>query len=276
MTVAETLRIAAKQLADVSDAPRLDAELLMAHALGVSRSDLLLNKMQGAAPHSFGPLLSRRMAYEPLAYITGTQEFWGLDLHVSPDVLIPRGDTETLIEAAIDVLKGNPPQRILDLGTGSGALLLAALSHWPDAAGVGIDQSEAALKIAQGNAQSLDMADRADLQKCDWRRDGWMQRLNGPFDLILCNPPYVETAAKLEPNVRDYEPHDALFAGAQGLDDYTLLIPQLHHLRAADAPIIFEIGAGQGLSVAEIAHINGYKTTLRHDLAGLSRALILR
>uniref|UniRef100_UPI003593EF5F N5-glutamine methyltransferase family protein n=1 Tax=Blastomonas sp. TaxID=1909299 RepID=UPI003593EF5F len=145
MIVAYALRSATQALADISDTPRLDSELLMADALGVSRSALLLGRMHDPVPSGFAPRLARRAAHEPLAYITGRQEFWGLDLVVSPAVLIPRADSETLIEAAMDVCAKCPPARILDLGTGSGALLLAALTIWPDAHGTGSDASEAAL-----------------------------------------------------------------------------------------------------------------------------------
>ncbi len=276
MKISDTLRDAAQQLEAVSDTPRLDAELLMAHALGVSRSELLLGRMGSPAPHAFGPLLARRMAFEPLAYITEAQEFWGLDFRVTSDVLIPRGDSETLIEAAIEFCKDGPPQRILDLGTGSGALLLAALSHWPSASGMGTDQSEAALAIAAENARTLDMDARARFVRADWRAENWASALEGQYDLILCNPPYVETDADLKPNVRDYEPHDALFAGADGLDDYKILIPALAELRMPDAPVIFEIGAAQDDAVADIAREHGYRTELRRDLAGHPRALILQ
>ncbi len=275
MRVAETLRIASQQFEAVSDTPRLDAELLMAHALGISRSDLLLGHMQSETPAAFAPLCARRIAHEPIAYITGVQQFWGLDLHVTPAVLIPRADSETVIEAAIEVLADNAPQRILDLGTGSGALLLAALSHWPNARGVGIDRSAGALDIARKNAARLGMDARAVFLSCDWRKDDWTKTLGGPFDLVLANPPYVETAAELAANVTDYEPHDALFAGTEGLDDYRILIPTLPAVLTPGAPAIFEIGAGQADSVAALAHARGYKTALRRDLAGLARAMIL-
>ncbi len=275
MTVSDTLRDSTSQLSAISDTPRLDAELLMAHALHVSRSTLLLDHLRAEVPPEFAALLQRRVAHEPIAYITGHQEFWALDFAVTPDVLIPRADSETLIEAATETLAAKPPARILDLGTGSGALLLAALSHWPEATGTAIDKSPAALKIARQNAGSLSLADRAVFHEISWHTQGWTDALDGPFDLILCNPPYVEMDAALRPNVRDYEPHDALFAGAEGLDDYRILIPAIASLRRASAPAIFEIGADQAEKVTAIAAQNGLKTHLRHDLAGHPRALIL-
>ncbi len=274
MSVAEAIRKAAQQLDDISDTPRLDAELLMAHTLDISRSALLLNHMHGETPHEFQTLLERRIAHEPIAYITGHQEFWGLDFVVTPDVLIPRADSETLIEAAIGEFKDTPPMRILDLGTGSGALLLAALSHWGDARGTGIDQSAAALEVARHNARQLGLAGRTKFHQLDWRSQGWTDKLGAPFDLILCNPPYVETGADLAPNVRDYEPHDALFAGEAGLDDYRLLMPVLDKLRAQNAPVIFEIGAMQAEMVTAIALEYGLDTKIHLDLAGHPRAVI--
>lgn len=276
MTVAESVRVAAQQLGCVSDTPRFDAELVMAHALGVSRSDLLLYHMHVPVPSAFAPFLARRLAHEPLAYITGNQEFWGLDFAVTPDVLIPRADSETLIEAAISALADRPPRRILDLGTGSGALLLAALSHWPYARGTGMDASEKALAIARANAQRLGLDSRAAFRHGNWQTPDWAAVLDGPYDLILANPPYVKTTAQLGPNVLDYEPHNALFAGEDGLDDYRILIPALAGLRAGDAPVIFEIDASLHTDVCKLAVARGYSVTLRRDLAAKPRVLVLQ
>src|SRR5690606_32014227 len=147
-SVAEALREAAARLAATSDTARLDAELLMAEALGIGRSDLLLRHMSATAPGAFGRLIERRARHEPVAYILGRKEFYGLDLAVSPAVLMPRADSETLIEAARGVFADRGPQRILDLGTGSGALLLAALSIWRRASGTGLDRDAAAVALA--------------------------------------------------------------------------------------------------------------------------------
>jgi len=276
MPVSQALRAATQALGAVSDTPRLDAELLMAHALGVDRSALLTRHMDDAEPAAFAALLARRLGHEPVAYILGRQEFWSLDLMVSPAVLIPRGDSETLIEAAIDTLAGSPPAGILDLGTGSGALLLAALHVWPQARGIGIDASAAALAIAQANADSLGLADRATLRRVDWTTPGWTAAVGSGFDLVLANPPYIAEDAVLAPMVRDHEPHAALFAGGEGLDAYRRLIPALAMLVAPGGAAIFEIGAGQYDAVAAIAGAAGWDSACRQDLAGHPRALILR
>src|SRR5690242_410669 len=146
--VRSALAAAAAELSVVSDTPRLDAELLMAHALGTSRDDLLLRHFDDPAPAAFAPLLARRLMHEPIAYITGTRAFWTIDLAVGPGALVPRADSETLIEAAVEHFADRPPATILDLGTGPGTLLLAALDQWPEATGLGIDRSAQALRMA--------------------------------------------------------------------------------------------------------------------------------
>jgi release factor glutamine methyltransferase len=294
MIVAEGIREAAARLAASSDTARLDAELLMAHALGVSRSDLLLRHMEDAVPGGFAALVERRGRHEPVAYIVGHKEFYGLELEVTPAVLIPRQDSETLIEAAREAFADRAPSQILDLGTGSGALLLAALTIWPEAEGRGVDCSMEALFVAIRNAQRhantpiafvgagpIDLpslrSDRgfARFLGGDWRKRGWRKHL-GRYDLILCNPPYVEVAAELGRDVREWEPAGALFAGADGLDDYRVLIPQLPKLLAENGVAIFEIGATQAEAVSDIAANIGFTTELRRDLAGRPRALMLR
>jgi release factor glutamine methyltransferase len=270
MTVAEAIRVAAARLAETSDTARLDAEVLMAHALGVSRTDLLLRRMADPAPAGFATRVVRRMGHEPVAYIIGQQDFFGLSLRVSPDVLIPRGDSEGLVEAA---LAARPDaRRVLDCGTGSGALLLAVLANLKEARGIGIDCSPDALEIARGNAEALGLADRAEMRAADWHRSGWAEGL-GRFDLILANPPYVEEAAELAPSVRDHEPASALFAGADGLDDYRVLVPQLPGLLAEGGVALVEIGATQAPAVAAIAEAAGLSARLHHDLAGRPRVL---
>lgn len=270
--VSQSLRDAATALAETSDTPRLDAELLMAEALGVSRSELLLRHMASAMPEHFAALVERRLAHEPVAYILGRQEFFGLDFRVTPDVLIPRGDSEVLVEAALAARRD--AARVLDCGTGSGALLLAVLSGLLDSEGVGIDRSQAALVIASDNARRLGLGDRVRMVLADWDRPGWAEAL-GVFDLILANPPYVEDGAGLAPSVHAHEPHGALFAGPEGLDAYRVLIPQLPALLTPRGVALVEIGAEQAEAVTAIASAAGLAAKLHRDLGNRARALEL-
>lgn len=270
MRVADALRAAAERLSATSDTARLDAEVLMAHALGCSRTDVLLRHMADPAPEGFAGLVVRRLAHEPVAYITGSAEFYGLELMVSPAVLIPRGDTETLVEAAREAFADKPPKRILDLGTGSGALLLAALSLWPGAEGIAIERSPQALAVAQANAARH--APAARIFEGDWTQAGWADAL-GKFDLVLSNPPYVEDDAELDASVRQHEPASALFSGPDGLDDYRILVPQLPNLLSDRGVAIVEIGWTQAEAVSGIARTAGMTTRVHHDLAGRKRAV---
>jgi len=271
--VADRLRAAGAQLAEISDTPRLDAELLMAQALGVSRSELLLRHMRDSTPDGFETLLTRRLTHEPIAYILGHQDFYGLTFRVTPAVLIPRGDSEVLVDAA---LKARPDARkVLDCGTGSGALLLAVLANLPDAEGTGIDRSAEALEIAADNAARLALAERARMIRADWDRPDWAAGLGEPFDLILANPPYVEDAAELTPSVRAHEPAGALFAGPEGLDAYRTLIPQLPALLAPGGVAMVEIGASQAGAVSALAREAGLSATLHRDLGERPRVLEL-
>ena len=276
MTIADAIRAAAERLCATSDTARLDAELLMAHVLGVSRSQLLLLRMRDeAAPHAagFDRLVERRAAHEPVAHLLGVQEFFGLEFAVTPDTLIPRGDSETIVQAALDCAAQDA--RVLDMGTGSGALLLAFLHERPDAKGLGIDASAAALAVASANGQRLGLAERAQFVQANWLESGWAHDL-GRFDLVLCNPPYVESDAILDPDVREFEPATALFAGPEGLDDYRAIVPQLGKLLVPGGVAIFEIGAGQAEAVGAIASESGFAAETRRDLADRPRALILR
>ena len=238
-------------LGQVSDTPDLDAKILREFA----RDD-----------GEFAAFIQRRLNHEPVAYITGTRGFWTIDLGVTPAVLIPRPDSETLIEAAVARFGVEGPKRVLDLGTGSGALLLAALDQWPNATGVGVDASEAALAVARGNAERI-APGRAEMQLGDWT-DG----IDELFDLVLCNPPYVETGADLAPQVRDYEPASALFAGADGLDDYKRLALQLARVTGGIACI--EIGWTQAAAVTMLLENEGLAVACRKDLGSRDRCLI--
>jgi release factor glutamine methyltransferase len=270
VSVREALARAAARLAPISETPRLDAELLMAHSLGTTRERLLLQSLGEAEPARFEALVERRLAHEPIAYITGRRAFWTIELEVAPGVLIPRADSETLIEAALAHFGDAGPARILDLGSGPGTLLLAALDQWPGASGLGVDASEQALAIARANADRLGLAARAQFRLGDWG-----EGLHEAFDLILCNPPYVELGADLPQQVSEWEPHGALFAGLDGLDDYRRLAPQVPALLVQDGIACFEIGAGQAEAAAKLFGDEGLKVSSRRDLSGTVRCLAI-
>jgi release factor glutamine methyltransferase len=273
MRVSEALREAAGRLEAVTDTARLDAEVLMAEALGKSRSELLLRHMGDPVPDSFEALIARRLRHEAVAQILGRKEFYGREFRVCPDVLTPRADSEATVAAALEVCP--PGARILDCGTGSGALLLTLLAELPGASGVGTDRSAAALAVAADNAARLGLAARVEFRLADWDESGWRDGL-GRFDCIVANPPYVETTVELPSSVRDYEPAGALYAGPEGLDAYRVLVPQLPALLADGGAVVLEIGATQAEAVAGTAASAGFASELRHDLGGRPRALILR
>ena len=270
MKAGDAIAAAASRLAPASDTPRLDAELLMAHALGVTRERMLLSRLDAAAPEEFEALVVRRAAGEPVAYLTGRRGFWTVELEVGPGVLIPRPDSETLIEAALAHFGAAGPRTMLDLGTGPGTLLLAALDQWPDARGLGIDASEAALAYARRNAERLGLAHRARFRPGDWGEE-----VEGRFDLILCNPPYVAEADEVGPGVAEWEPPEALFAGADGLADYRRLAPQIARLVAPGGIACVEIGASQAAAAGALFEAAGLGVAVRRDLAGRDRCLVL-
>lgn len=252
-----------------SDTARLDAELLLAHALGMTREALLLSLDTAAVPAAFAELVARRAAHEPIAYLTGSRAFWTIDLAVAPGVLIPRPDSETLLEAAVAHFAGTAgPARVLDLGTGSGALLLAALDQWPAATAVGVDASAKAVAIAQANAARLGMDARAQIVRGGWSGTG------EAFDLVLCNPPYIRRDATLPLEVRVHEPASALFAGDNGLDAYRALAPQLPAQVAAGGAACIEIGHDQAVEVGALLRSAGCEVALRRDLGGRDRCLV--
>jgi len=269
--ISRALAEAARQLEPSSDTSRLDSELLMAEALHIDRDRLILSPPDRAVPKRFWDMVDRRKAGEPVAYITGRRAFWNIELHVGPGVLVPRPDSEVLISSAIEHFEGTEgPSRILDLGTGPGTLLLAALDIWPKATGVGIDVSRRAMSYAAANARRLGFEARVDLQLGDWA-----EGIDETFDLILCNPPYVPEGAELGAGVREYEPDEALFAGAEGLDAYRALAPQIPRLLSKGGLAAVEIGSEQAAPVTEILGRDGLESRVAKDFGDRDRAVLL-
>ncbi len=255
--------------------PRREARLLVAHALGLTADALLRLPPAGIVPAAPArALVARRAAREPLAFITGTAGFWTLDLAVGPSTLIPRADSEALIEAALALRPGRDRIRaILDLGCGTASLLLAALSEYRSAFGIGVDRAEAACRLARANTARTGLAGRAAIVCGDWAG-----MLDARFDLVLSNPPYVETGHidTLMPEVGRHEPRLALDGGADGLDAYRALMPVLDRLLAPGGLALLEIGAGQDAAASCLAEASGLAIVDRHhDLTGLIRVLAL-
>jgi len=260
------------------DSADADARLLVAHVLGVDRAALIANSERALTAQETAAierLAARRLKHEPVARIFGVKEFWSLPLHISEAVLVPRPETETVVEAALDFVgRGGlrmETLRVLDIGTGSGALLLALLSELPHALGTGTDISAAALAIARANAERHGLASRCTFVNCDIA-----EGVSGPFDLIVCNPPYVAHGdiAALASEVRDYDPAVALDGGADGLDGYRAVAAEARRLLAAGGRLILELGAGQEQAVCALFTKAGLTPgAIRRDLAGIPRAL---
>lgn len=278
-SIASELDAAAAVLAAAGiDNPRLEARLLLRHVLGVRMESVLGYPEREVAAHQralLRALVARRAARQPLAYVLGEREFWSLSFRLTPATLVPRPDSETMIEAALARIDDiNRPLRILDLGTGSGCLLLALLSELPAAWGVGVELSADALDVARGNAHALGLAERA----C-WVRGNWRDAIGGVFDLIVSNPPYIATAdlARLAPEIALYEPRLALDGGPDGLDCYRAIIPTLGASGTPDSFILIEIGADQAQPVAALAAAGGLQDIeIHNDLSGNSRCLAAR
>jgi release factor glutamine methyltransferase len=260
------------QAAGIDDARR-EARIILAAALGVDAAGLLLlpEVPDGVAE----AMVSRRAAREPLAYILGRKEFWGLEFAVSAATLIPRPDSETIIEAALECFpRAADVRRILDLGTGTGCLLLSALSVFENAFGIGLDISPRAAALAAGNARALGLASRGAFAVGDWAA-----ALAGTrFDLILSNPPYIAGAeiAGLMPEVRGFEPASALDGGADGLAAYRLIIAALPGMLSSSGVALLEIGINQAEPVAKLAQTAGFRTSFRKDLANIPRVVLIR
>ena len=259
MTQTQVLKRAAERLA----AAGIDEPMREARILAKAAHD-------DATLQSF---IARREKREPVAYILGRREFWSLELEVTPAVLIPRPDTETLIEAALAEFK-TPPARILDLGTGSGAIMIALLTEWPRATGIAVDKSEAALAVARRNALRHGVAQRMELRQGDWA-EGVAER----FDLVVSNPPYIAAAEyeTLDPDVREHEPKEALKSGADGLTDIKRIAAAAPSLLAREGRAIVEIGYNQALTAGAIFTTSGLAVVrIAKDLGGRDRAVVAR
>jgi release factor glutamine methyltransferase len=261
--------------AGIEDAAR-EARLLLAHAAGCQAALLAVDparQIAAEAAAAFESALVRRAAREPLAQITGLREFWSLDFRVTADVLIPRPDSETLLEAACALRPDRTaPLRVLDLGTGSGCLLLAALSEYPAATGLGVDISAPALAVARANALRLGLAERARFVRADWDSG-----LDARFDLVLCNPPYVADGEveSLAPEVARFEPRLALCGGADGLAAYRALAPALVRRLAPGGLALVEAGSGQASDIEDIFRKSGLAVpAMRRDLSGIARCVV--
>lgn len=274
----QALAVATQRLkhAGVSQ-PHLDARLLLQYALSISHEVLVAEPdrlLDEAEQEQYDALVARRAKREPLAYITGSREFWGMEFYVTPYTLDPRPDSETLIEAALEHISDkNAPLGVLDLGTGSGCLLLALLSELPAAKGLGIDKSKGAVQVARRNVDKLCLSERAAI-----RKGNWAEGLNMQFDVVLSNPPYIakNLLQELMPEVAHYEPHMALTDEADGLQCYRDIAVQLNSVLTDDGFAVIELGQGQVEAVALLFKDCGFTVVeIRNDLQGIARCLVL-
>ncbi|WP_028467047.1 peptide chain release factor N(5)-glutamine methyltransferase [Nisaea denitrificans] len=277
-TIGALLQAATQRLtAEGNDSPRLDARLLLAHALGVE------GRLHGREDDSvtaeertfFGAFLARRIGGEPVSRILGSREFWSLEFDLSPATLDPRPDSETLIDALLELHPDRDrAYRILDLGTGTGCLLLAALSEFPNAEGVGVDIDADCVQVARQNAEKLSLSSRARMI-----RSRWADNVNGPFDIVLSNPPYIPTPdiASLQSEVKIHDPMQALDGGPDGLTAYRNIAECLPSLLGEDGLAALEFGEGQGPAISRIVEASGLIVEgFRNDLAGIERCILVR
>lgn len=275
-TIRDCLSLATRTLRDAGlDTPELDAAILLAHALNISRAQLAVRHGDGldaAQEAEYQRLITRRAAHEPVSHLTGIREFWEWPFRVTPDVLDPRPDSEMFIEAALERFPDrSKPYRILDLGTGSGCLLISLLKIFLNSLGVGVDIQYNALNIAKENAHRLGVAERA-----LWLCSDWCKSLAMQYDLVVSNPPYIARAdeAALSRSVREYEPHTALFGGVDGLDCYRALAESLATCVAPGGTVLLELGQGQRQEVSGLFAAKGWQETgCWNDLGGIERII---
>ena len=278
-TLRQALTLASTELAqnpDLRDHARRDAELLLLHHLGITRAQLLADPARELTPTqlaAYEAAITRRLANEPIQYITGSQEFYGLNFHVTPAVLIPRPETELLVEAVLARLPANSPLRIADIGTGSGILAITLAVHLPQAQITAIDISPEAIAVARRNAETHNVAERIHFTQSDLLTAIPNQR----FDAIVSNPPYVPTTDRetLHPQVRDHEPAQALFAGPTGLDIYARLIPQALAALTPGGLLALEIGHGQAEAIERV-FTDWQNVSILNDLQQIPRVALAR
>jgi release factor glutamine methyltransferase len=279
LTVAVARRLLSRRLKDAGlESPEIDARLLIGAALGLDLTGLTVQAertLTCGEADLVESLAARRLAGEPVARILGAREFWGLPLALSADTLVPRPDTETVVEAALAVLHGEgavADPLILDIGTGTGAILLALLSECPGAFGIATDINLDALRTARSNAATLDLGQRARFVACDYA-----SALSAPFDLVVSNPPYIPSSeiASLAVEVREHDPHRALDGGTDGLDAYRRIVPESVRLLRPGGALVVEIGQGQGDAVTALMQSAGLTVCEppRADLSGIIRAI---
>jgi release factor glutamine methyltransferase len=265
------------------DNARFEARLLLSHASRLTIEQLVArgtDEVPAGVVQAARSLTARRVRREPMAYILGEREFWGLPFRVTPAVLVPRPDSETVIEAVLSLMpERGRAWRILDLGVGSGCLLLTLLREYPAAQGVGLDVSPEALAVAGNNARRLGVAERARLLSGDWRQPGWLDRIGGPFDLVVSNPPYIASAAlpRLMPEVSHFEPRLALDGGVDGLAAYRALAAAGPKLVTPGGFLVVEGGAGQASEISSLFTTAGLQPLAPwKDLGGIERVVAAR
>lgn len=279
-TVGALRRALSRRLSATSPTASLDARVLVAHAIGCEPSQIALRDEDAISAETgarIAQMADRRAAGEPVERIVGVKEFFGLPLRLSADTLIPRPDTETLVEAALAEITRRgakeAPLRILDLGTGTGAILLALLANLPAATGVGVDRAGGALETATANARDLSLDGRA-----RFIAGNWTAGLDGPFDLVVSNPPYIPSAdiSGLQVEVRVHDPYLALDGGEDGLDAVRIILADLGRILAADGAAFMEIGIGQWEDVTALALRHGFTCQFIADLGGIPRVAVLK
>jgi release factor glutamine methyltransferase len=270
-TAGDVLQAARARLSSTSQYPRRDAELILAHVLGCDPTALLIHperRLSAQQAEQFESLLKRRLAREPVQYLTGEQEFFGLLFAVSPDVLIPRPETEHLVEAVLARFDRDANPRIVDVGTGSGAIAVAIVHALPRSHVMAVDLSLAALEVARRNAERHGVIDRLTLRQSDLL----VEAGSAEFDVVVSNPPYIANGEKLEPQVADYEPRSALYAGPTGVEVYERLIPQANQVLKPQGWLMLEIGYGQQTALEDL--LGGWReVSFVPDLQGIPRVV---